>query len=188
MVVYELWLPILLAGLATHVAATLAWTVLPHHKPEWGRVNSEDELLDWLAAKGVPPGQYLFPYAEDGAEMKSETYQEKSKGKCHGMLFVWPRPANMGLNIVLTLTFFLVTSFVIGYLASNGLERGATFMNVFQFVTTAGILAHVFAGIPTLIWFRRKCAMDFLDGLVYALITGLIFAALWPGIPGTPVA
>ena len=30
------------------------------------------------------------------------------------------------------------------------------------------------------IWFGRKMAADIFDGIVYGLITGLIFAALWP--------
>ena len=36
------------------------------------------------------------------------------------------------------------------------------------------------AGIPNVIWFRRKFLMDFLDGVAYALVTGVAFALLWP--------
>lgn len=173
MTVYELWLPILLGGFAVHVAATLAWTVLPHHKPEWQKLGAEDDLLGWLEAKGVAPGQYLFPHP-DGAP------EESSDRGCRGRLVLLPTPANMGANIGFTLGFFLASTFVIGYLASLGLPRGAAATDVFQFVFTAGFLTHVFAGIPTIIWFRRKCAMDLVDGLVYAVILGAIFAGLWP--------
>ena len=34
MTVYQLWLPIVATGVATRVWSTLAWTILPHHKPE----------------------------------------------------------------------------------------------------------------------------------------------------------
>lgn len=171
MSVFELWLPILLGGIAVHVAATLAWTVLPHHKPEWPRLDAEEDLLSWLGEKQVSPGQYLFPHPE------------ASEGKdpgCRGRLVLLPAPPNMGANIGLTLGFFLASTFVIGYLASLGLPRGAAFIDVFQFVFTAGFLTHVFAGIPTIIWFRRKCLMDFVDGFAYSLILAALFAGMWP--------
>jgi hypothetical protein len=31
------------------------------------------------------------------------------------------------------------------------------------------------------IWFRRKILGDVIDGIAYGLITGAIFAFLWPG-------
>lgn len=179
MSVFELWLPILLAGLAVHVASTLAWMVLPHHKPEWQKCGAEDELIDLFESKGVAAGQYLFPFAREPSEMQAEEYKQKV-GKCRGTLILWPSPPNMGANIGLTVAHFMAASFVVGYLASLGVDRGARFLEVFQFATTAGVLTHVFCGLPQVIWFRRRVAMEVLDGVAYALITGLVFAALWP--------
>jgi hypothetical protein len=48
---------------------------------------------------------------------------------------------------------------------------------------TAAILAHCFAFMPNNIWFgtpKRAILMDVLDGVVYGLITGAVFGALWP--------
>jgi len=137
MSVFDLWLPILLAGLAVHIASTLAWVVLPHHKPEWKRLDVEDEIQDWLDAKGVAAGQYLFPHTHSSEEMASPEFKAKMEGKCRGMLVLWPKPPSMGVNIGLTILFFMLTSFVIGYLASNGVAAGAEFMNVFQFTAIA---------------------------------------------------
>ncbi|MEN1680626.1 MAG: hypothetical protein AAGJ46_13640 [Planctomycetota bacterium] len=170
MSVFELWLPILLAGLAVHIACTIAWTAMPHHKPEWRPMDQQTDLIAWLKEKGAAPGQYIFPHHETA---------EKPDG-CQGMMVLWSQPPNMGANIGLTVAHSFAVSFVIGYLASLGVPAGAKFMEVFQFVTTAGILTHVFCGLPNVIWFRRKILMDVIDGLVYALITGAIFAALWP--------
>lgn len=175
----DLWLPILLSGLATHILSTLAWTALPHHKPEWTRLPAEDDLHNLLTKHQTGPGQFIFPFASGSQEMKSDAFQQKA-GKCSGMLILWPSPTNMGKAIALTLTTFLVIAFVIGYLASIGLNSESTFMRVFQFVTTAGLLAHVAAKFPFVFWFRRKIAMDVLDGVVYAVVTGLIFAYFWP--------
>ncbi len=179
MSVFELWLPILLAGLAVHVASTLAWMVLPHHKPEWGKFDGEDELLNLIDQQGNAGEQYLFPFARKPAEMQAEEYKQKV-ARCRGTLVVWSAPPNMGANIGLTIAHFFLVSYVIGYLASLALQPGAAFLEVFQFVFTAGVLAHVFCGLPHVIWFRRKVAMEVLDGLAYALITGLVYAALWP--------
>lgn len=177
--VYDLWLPIALSGLATHILSTLAWTALPHHKPEWTKHPAEDDLHNLLTKGGTPPGQYIFPFTRSSEEAKSTAFQAK-QGKCSGMLIVWPSPTHMGKAIGLTLAAFMIIAFVIGYLASIGLPRGAEFMRVLQFVTTAGLLAHVSAKFPFVFWFRRRIIMDVVDGIAYAFATGLIFAFLWP--------
>ena len=180
MSVFELWLPILLSGLATHVISTLAWMVLPHHKPEWRKLPVEDEFQDWLDQKEVAPNQYIFPHSDDPAEMKSDSFKQK-QGKCRGMLVLWPTPPNMAVNIAQTLAFFFVAAFLIAYLASLGLSKGSSFLQVFQFVATSALLTHCAGQFPGVFWFRRRVAMDLLDGVAHAVATGIIFAALWPG-------
>ena len=88
--------------------------------------------------------------------------------------------AFFGATAFFLTTFFFVAAFVIAYLASLGLSRGASFLDVFRFVTTAGLLTHCAGQFPGVFWFRRRVAMDLLDGVAYAVATGLIFAALWP--------
>lgn len=180
MSVLDLWLPILLAGLATHIASTIAWTVMPHHKPEWNKLPVEDDLLDFLDQKQVAPEQYLFPYSEDGKEMSSPEFQEKMKTCCRGMLILWPSPPNMGKAIGLTLAFFMVAALLIGYLASIAFEPGEDRMVVFRLVFMAGLLCHAAGPFPGVFWFRKYFAMEVVDGIVYALITAALFAWLWP--------
>ena len=179
MSVWDLWLPIVLTGVATHVISTIAWMVMPHHKPEWKKLSAEDDFLKWIGDKQISPDQYLFPFTQDSAEMNSEPFKQK-QAQCSGMFILWATPPNMGKSIGLTLLFFFLAAFVIGYLASLGLPNGATFLAVFQFVTTAGLLTHCAGQFPGVFWFRRRVAMDLADGVVHAVVTGLIFAALWP--------
>jgi hypothetical protein len=179
MSVYDLWLPIILSGLATHILSTIAWTVMPHHKPEWNQLPVEDEFQDWIAAKDVPANQYLFPFANSPDEMKSDTVKQK-QAKCKGMLILWKHPPNMAAAIGKTIAFFMLAAFVIGYLASLGIAAGASFSRVIQFVTTAGLLAHCAGKFPHVFWFPRRVMMELIDGVAYALATGLIFALLWP--------
>ena len=58
-------------------------------------------------------------------------------------------------------------------------------MKVFQFTGTAGIMAYCFASIPMDICFGkplRNVLACLADGVAYGLITGAIFAAMWPGV------
>ena len=179
MSVFDLWLPILLAGLATHVISTICWTALPHHKPEWQKIPAEDELLDWLVAKGVAPGQYIFPCTHDGKEAQCAEFKLK-EAKGRGMIVLWDAPVHMGKAILQTLVFFMVAAFVIGYLASLALKPGAEFVKVFQFVMTAGVLTYLFGRYPCVFWFKRRMLMENIDSIAFALATGLIFASMWP--------
>jgi hypothetical protein len=121
----------------------------------------------------------MFPFASGPDEMNSPEYKSR-QAKCRGMLILWESPPHMGAAIGKTLAFFFVAAFVIAYLAALGLPRGATFLDVFRFVTTAGLLTHVAAHFPHVYWFRRRVAMEVLDGVAYAVATGLVFASLWP--------
>ena len=179
MTVYDLLVPIAATGFANHIMSMVAWMALPHHKQEWQQLPIEEEFFELIEHKNVPPGQYLFPHAASPEVMNSEEYQNKIK-RVRGTLLLWERPPHMLASIGMTLTFFLVTAFVIGYLASLALEPGAEFMKVFQFVTTAGLLAHCAGVFPGVFWFKRKVAMDLIDKVAYAIATGVIFAALWP--------
>ncbi len=175
----QLWLPILLSGLATHIYSTLAWMLLPHHKPEWNRLPVEQELLELLNRHQVPPNQYMFPFAANGNE--AGTPEFKTRQACSGMLIRWATPLNMGAAIGKTLAFFMVAAACIGYLAGLAIPTpSADAAHVFRVVGTTGILTHCFAHFPHVFWFRRRIAMEVLDGIIFAMITAGIFAALWP--------
>jgi len=166
----DLWLPILVAWIATYVLSTLAWTVLPHHRPEWDFVRIDGSLR--TAIDSAPGDQCLL--------VEGDADAANNPTACRGMLILWRHRASMGANIAMTATFFLVAALTIGYMASIALSRETSTLDVFRFTATAGVLAHVMAGVPTIIWFRRKWLMDLLDGVAYALATGAAFALLWP--------
>lgn len=170
--VLDLWIPIVVTGIATHIISTLAWTVLPHHKPEWQKLPDREGLKAWIEAKGIAPGQYIFPHMSEGMDAMKEG--------CTGTLVLWDPPPSFGAAIAKTLTFFFVAAFVIGYIASHTLPAGSSFMEVFRLVTTVGLLTHCAAHFPGVFWFPKKVAMELLDGVAFAVATGLIFAALWP--------
>ena len=113
--------------------------------------------------------------------MKREVFQRRMAEGPSGTLSLWDGAPNMGKNMFCTFLFFLVTSFCLAYLADLTIMPGASFMEVFRLVGTAGILTYSAVGIPNAIWFNQKMFGNILDGIAYGLITGAIFATGWPG-------
>lgn len=175
-----LWLPILLSGIALFFTSSLFWTVLPHHEGDHDKAPNEEDLMKALGQLDLPAGPYLFPFvrhSEHNDESKQALYQAGPRGQ----LILWDLP-NMGRNLLLTLTYFLVVSLVAGYIAYEALEGSPNlrFLKVFQVVGALGALVFCSSGQLNAIWFPRRKLMDLVDGVVYGIIMGLIFASLWP--------
>ena len=175
----NLWLPILLTGFALFMASFVFWTVLPHHEDDFQQADDEDALMEALGRLNLPAGKYLFPFIRH-AEMKDEAKVEKYRQGPRGTLVLWDMP-NMGRNLGLTFTLFLAIAAVTAYITWEALGPGAGFWKVFQIAGAIGILVHCSSGQLNAVWFPRRTLMDFLDGIAYGLVTGLIFALLWPG-------
>jgi hypothetical protein len=175
----ELWLPILLSAVALFIASFLSWMVLQLHRHDWRKLEREDEFLEAVRGVGLPTGSYMFPGCGTPAEMRSEEYQRKYEAGPRGVMTVLA-PTNMGVNLTLTFIYFLGVSFCLGYLATLALPRGAAFMPVFRFVSTAGLLAFLAAIVQHAIWFRARIVGHVIESIAYAAIVGAIFAAMWP--------
>ena len=117
--------------------------------------------------------------------MKSEAFIQKQKQGPVGVIQVWEECGKMGEQLGCRFVFLLVTSFCIAYLATLGVPSGADFMKVFRFVGTVGILIYTAANVPSAIWFRSRLTGHVIDGVLFGLATGIIFALLWPGGPTT---
>ncbi len=200
----HLWLPILISGVGVWVASFVFWMAIGHHKKDRDAIpgGQEQEFMDTITRMNIRPGNYGFPdfCQHDNLPRKERMEALKALYDKHpqGLLRVWA-PANMGVNMLLTFLFYLVTSTVIGYLGWAALPHGATalaipgaggvsgggatFAKVFQVLGTAGILAYCFASFPNDLWFqfkRRAMVMNWIDGVAFGLITGGVFAWLWP--------
>jgi hypothetical protein len=179
----SLWLPILLSTAAVWVAASIAWMALPHHKKHFVALPDEQALITHLRAARLAPGNYMFPHF--GSHKEASTPEAKAKWKDGpvGNLTIMG-PMNMGRNMALSGLVYLAVSFGVAYLGAVALPRGADFWRVMQVLGTAGVLGYTFAFWPSGIWFGvrlRSMLMMAIDGIVFGLITGAIFAAMWPG-------
>jgi len=194
----HLWLPILVSGVGVWIASFIAWMAVGHHKKDRDAIpgGREQEFMDIITRMNIPPGNYGFPDFCQHDKLPRKERMEALKTlydkRPMGMLRVWGE-MNMGVNMALSFLFYLVTSAVIGYLGWAALPHGAAsvasaegsslFWKVFRVLGTAGILAYCFASFPGDLWFqkkRRAMMMDWIDGVVFGLITGALFAWLWP--------
>ena len=132
----------------------------------------------------VKPGygrNYLIPQGK--ATPATPENIEKFNAGPWGTLSVWSGKPNMGRNMALTVLYFFLVSLLVAYLTSQARAPGSDFLAVFQIASTGAILAHVLGGAPNGIWFGKRLRFfltDAIDGLIYALATGAIFALMWP--------
>ena len=140
----SLWLPIVVSTVVLFFASFVSWMIVPIHRKDWVKLNSEDEFLKAARDLNLSPGNYMFPGCHEPKEMQGEDYKQKWEAGPRGVISVFST-VNMGKNLVLTTLYFLVVSFCLGYLAWMALSPGAEFMTVFRFVSTAGLMTFLAA-------------------------------------------
>ena len=175
----SLLLPTVLSAVALFFLSFLSWMVVQLHAADWRKLPHEDELREALRKSGINGGNFMFPGVEQPAEGRSPEFQQKVQQGPTGVLTVFGS-VNMARNLALTMLYFLVTSYCLGYLATLGIPRGAEFFTVFRFVATAGLLTHLSSILSHAIWFHCRVVGHGVESIVYALTLGFIFGALWP--------
>ena len=177
----ELWLPIVLSTVALFFASFLSWMVFQFHRSDWLKLQNEDEFLQGARKCGVEPGNYMFPGCNTPEEMKSESHKQKWEAGPRGVMTVFTK-TSMAQNLALTFIYFLVANFCLAYLGTLALPLGAEFLRVFRFMSTAALLVYLTAIVSHAIWFRVRIVGHVIDSVIFALIVGVIFAAMWPGV------
>lgn len=177
---FALALPIVVSAIALFFASFLSWMIFQLHKRDWKKIEREAEFMSATAGFNLSEGSYLFPMAGNAAEMQTPEFQQKYMDGPRGILNLLPK-ANMGANLGLTFLYFLTVSFVLAYLASIAFKPGTEFLQVFRFVATAAFTIFLAAIVQHAIWFRMRIVGHAIESAAYALITGAIFAGLWPG-------
>lgn len=182
-----LWLPIILSAVAVFIASALAWMLVGHHSKDHQGLGEERErkLIEALKSINIAPGVYGFP---DMHKAMSRDEQRKMFDTMFqnpvGLLRVWRHP-NMGVNMFMSFVIYLVASTLIAYLGWAAFGHAKVeFTKIFQVLGTAGVLTYTIASLPGDVWFqnsKRAMVLNVLDGVVFGLITGAIFAWRWPG-------
>ncbi len=182
--VLELWLPILVSTIAVYAASFVLHTVLNWHKGEYPAVPDEAKVMSALRPFSLPPGDYFVPRAAEVKEMRTPEFQEKLKAGPVLTMTVYPNgQPPMGRSLALWFLYVLVVGIFAAYITGRALGSGAVGTHIFRFAWTTSFLAYSAALWQMSIWYRRAwrtTIMATVDGIIYAILTGLVFCWLWP--------
>lgn len=180
----QLWLAIILAGVLCWFASALIHMVLKYHNADYAALPNEAQVSAALGANSPAPALYHLPYCSDMKEMGEASMQKKFADGPVAMISVMPNGMPpMGKLLGLQILFFIVSSILIAYLTTLAIPAGSEYMTVFQFVFIAAFLAYGWAQVPYSIWLGQpwsNCLRYFLDAAIYAAISAGTLAWLWP--------
>ncbi len=180
----QLWLPILLSAVFVFIASSIIHMATPMHKADFRKMPGEDAILTQMRAQGLQPGSYMFPGAESMKDCGSPEMIEKFKRGPVGMMTVMPSGApGMGKNLVQWFLFSVLVSAFVAHLAGQAFAPGAASKMVFHMSALAAVLGYATRPLPDSIWKGQPWSITVkfvIDGVVYAAVTGLTFAWLWP--------
>lgn len=180
----QLWLPIVLSAVAVFIVSSIIHTLLPWHKGDYAPLPNEERVLDALRPFAIPPGDYFAPRPTSRADLGSPEFAERrSKGPVVIMTVMQSGPVKMGGTLVQWFVYLLVVSTLAGHVACAVLRNGATTHDVFHTTALVAFAAYALALWQIAIWYRRAWGTTIrstIDGLIYGMITGALFAWLWP--------
>lgn len=180
----SLGLPILLGAVLVFVASSIIHMVLPYHRSDYGKVPSEDAVMDALRPFDIPPGDYVIPHAGGREEMGNPEFIEKmNKGPVVFATFMAGGPPSMAKSLVQWFIYCVIVSIFAAYITGRALGAGAEYLDVFRFAGAAAFSGYALALLQNSIWYRRgwgATLKSVFDGLIYALLTAGAFGWLWP--------
>ena len=180
----HLWLPILLSAIGVFIASSILHMALKFwHMPDYHGFSNEDEVGAAIRKSNPAPGMYMLPFCKMEDMKKPEAQEKFKRGPVGFMILRVGGMPNMGKGLVLWFIFCLVVSFFAAYVAGSTLAGGTAGVQVFRVIGTVGFMAYAFGALPMGIWYGqpwKAVTKDVIDGLIYGLVTGAIFAALWP--------
>ena len=179
----SLWAPILVSAVIVFAASAIIHMVLPYHRSDFGRVPSEDAVMDALRKFGIAPGNYMLPCAGSPEAMKSPEFKEKYRRGPVAILTVLPGEFAMGKRLAQWFVFVVVVGIFAGYVTGRALGPGAPYRSVFRFAGSIAFVGYGLALWDESIWYGRSWSTTLksnFDALVYALLTAGTFGWLWP--------
>lgn len=178
----DLWLPILLSGVAVFILSAISHAALPFHHKEWGRLPNEDAVMDALRSGMSGHGLYSVPSAAGGDPNAPDVKAKMERGP---IAFITILPAglpSMGRMMGLSVIYNIAVSVFVAYVASHTVAAGSDYLAVFRVTGTVAFMAYALSSVPDSIWFGRPWSsyvLQVIDALVYALVIGGIFGWRW---------
>lgn len=182
--ILSLGIPILVSSVFVFFASWIAHMFLPHHRSDFGKVPSEDEVMEALRKYNIPPGDYMMPRPAGPQGMRSPEFIAKmNKGPVLTMTVVKSGPPQMGTNLLQWFIYLLVVGVITAYVTGRALPAGSHYLQVFRLAGCTAFVAYSLAQWQDSIWYKRAWSTTIknnVDGLVYGLLTAGTFGWLWP--------
>lgn len=180
----SLWLPVVVATIAVWILSALVWMVFGYHNKDFRKLPDEDRIRALFRDAKAGPGQYVTPYWMDAKGKDDKEFMRRFDEGPVGLFVVGRNgPPNMGLNMLRSLVYYFVVTFIVAYIARHTLQFGQDAYTVTRITGTTAIAIYALGGIPDSIWFYRPWPVTLkhiVDGILYGLLTGAVFALLWP--------
>ncbi|MEJ2238350.1 MAG: hypothetical protein P8X82_08645 [Gemmatimonadales bacterium] len=183
--IVSLWLPILLSAVVVFVLSSVIHMVLGYHNTDFGKVPSEDQVMDALRPFNIPPGDYAIPRAGSQKEMGTPEFTEKLNKGPVAFISVMPNgQPSMGKSLTQWFVYCVVVGVFAAYVTSRAVDPNPDYLQVFRFAGCTAFIGYTVALWQNSIWYRRAWSTTIkstIDGLIYALFTAGVFGWLWPG-------
>jgi hypothetical protein len=179
-----LWLPILLSAVLVFVVSSVIHMLSPWHKNDYPRMPNEDAAMDAWRPLAIPPGDYMVPRPAGRDDLRSAAFAEKvAKGPVFIVTVLPNRMMGMGRNLGLWFAYLVVVGIFAAYIAGRALAPGADPWRVAQFAGATAFAGYALALWQMSIWYQRAWSTTIkatVDALIYAALTALALAWLWP--------
>jgi len=169
----QLWLPVLVSAVAVFIASSLIHMVFKWHNSDYRKLSNEDAVRDAIRAGAPAPGQYVLPHCADMKEMQGEAMQRK---------FI-DGPPTMGGSLLQWFIYLLLVAAIAGAMALRVFGVQGSAHGAGHLVGLVSFLTYTGGSVQMGIWMGKPwgaVAKDILDGLIYAIISVLVFTWLWP--------
>ena len=179
-----LWLPILLSSVIVFVVSSIIHMFSPWHKSDYPKLANEDQIMDALRPLLTERGDFMVPRPANMEEMKSAEFRAKVERGPRVIMTVAPGgPMSMSREMVMWFIYLIVVNFLTAYIAAHALAPGALQHPIIRFTGLVSFIAYASSLWQLSIWYRRSWGITFkatIDSFIYAALTALIFAYLWP--------
>jgi hypothetical protein len=182
--ILSLWLPILVSAVIVFLASSVLHMLLPWHRSDYRKLESEDEVMEALRRFSIPPGDYFVPCVSSPKEMNTPGFLAKmTKGPVAVMTVMRSGPPAMGGQLALWFVYCVVVGVFAAYIAGRALGPEAPYLAVHRFAGATAFVGYSLALWQNTIWYKRHWLSTLksnIDGLFYGLLTGGVFGWLWP--------
>ena len=180
----ELWIPILVSVGLCFIGSAASWMMLPFHRHEWHRLPTEPGVLDALREDMPSPGRYNFPFTMDGQNAnRADLKASLEKGPIGFLTIAPPGVIPMWMMLGQMIVFYTIVTTLTAYVAWASLRINAPYTAVLKLVGIVSAMAYVMGSAPESIWYARPWRhwiVQAVEGIVFGVMTGAVFAWLWP--------